>query len=300
MIFVYRGVGVGGTSPVIEDVCKKIALARSSSADGRVILSAMRVLQMFLGAEKPDKSLIDRFAKLWAEGKDSPAQRHAVIRHLYGQGAPALYKDAKVLDILFAALDDADVFVRVSAYMASEGASTRVSEDDAARLRFQNAWIAGTKAKEPEVRSVAGHILAVYGFGDQSTKPGVQPAVMALLSDSMPSPRAAAIAFAGDQNLREHKAAVLKALDDSGKVMVTLTGFKDLAGTPNMLNASLYPLEDPYEVRHYAAQAVQKWAQADGQELAWAALPDDGDEEATKKAIDARVAAAKAFLAKLK
>lgn len=212
-----------------------------------------------------------------------------------------VYEEPKALDVLFAALNDSDLFVRVSAFMASEGGMTRVKEDDTAgRARYVNAWIAGTKAKEPEVRSVAGHILAVYGFGDQSTKPGVQPAVMALLTDSMPGPRAAAIAFAGDQNLREHKAAVLKALDDSGKAMVTLSGFKDLAGTPNMLNASLYPLEDPYEVRHYAAQAVQKWANNDGETLDWAPMPDDGDEEATKKAMEARIAAARKWLAKLK
>ena len=301
MIFVYRGLGVGGSSPVIDATCKQIALARSSSADGRVKLSAIRVMQMFVGADKPDKPLIDRYLQLWAEGKDSPAQRHAIIRYLYGQGSPWLYKEPKVIDMLFAAMEDADVFVRVSALMASEGAASRVADgDNATPLRYLNAWIAGTKAKPVEARTVAAHILAVYAAGDQSTKPGAQEALLALLTDPAPGPRAAALAFVGDQNLREHKAALQKGLDDASQVMVQLTGFRDLAGTPNMLNGSLYPLEQPYELRHFAAQAVQRWAQADDHTLEWAPLPEDGDEDATKKAIDARVAAAKAWLAKLK
>jgi len=60
------------------------------------------------------------------------------------------------------------------------------------------------------------------------------------------------------------------------------------------------PDGSPVTVGDYAAQAVQKWANVDGETLDWAPMPDSGEEEAIQKAMEARIAAAKKWLAKLK
>jgi hypothetical protein len=301
VIFAYRGLGVGGDSPQVDETVKKVALGRSGSADGRIQISALRVMAMFLNGDKPDKALLARYVALWSEAKASPALRHAVLRNLFGLTGAWVTNDPKVLDLLFAATADSDLFVRVSALMASEGASSQIPEGDMAlRKRYIDAWIAATKAPEVEVRTTAAHIMAVFGFGNQEDKPGLQQAMLALIADPAPGPRTAAMMFVADQNLREHLPLIKAALEDKTNILVTLTGFKDLGGTPNMLNAGLYPLEQPYQVRHYAAVAVQKWANVAGEELPWVAMPDDGEEESAAKAVDARVAAAKAWLAKAK